>query len=134
MGGHERYLARGEVGHCCLFAQDRRAAHVAYRYILGKLEWSPLLRQMIVNVTADEIELANRITISVFPCTFRAPRGFSVPVAILDEFAFFRVEGVNVDKEIVDSIRPAMATFPRAKFLKVSSPYGKAGELWRCLL
>jgi hypothetical protein len=130
-GGHERFLAPGERGHIVLIAQDMRAARVDYRYILAKLENSPLLSQLIQEVRKEEIGLKNRITISIFPCSFRATRGFSIPVAILDELAFFRVEGVNVDKEIVDAIRPAMATFPRAKLIKISSPYAKAGELYR---
>jgi hypothetical protein len=75
--------------------------------------------------------LSNRLTISIFPCSFRATRGFSIPVAILDELAFFRIEGASVDKDIVDAIRPAQATFPKSKLIKISSPYMKAGELYR---
>ena len=73
----------------------------------------------------------NNLTISLFPCSFRATRGFSIPVAILDEVAFFRVEGVHVDKEVIDAIRPAQATFPNSKLIKISTPYGHQGELYR---
>jgi hypothetical protein len=104
---------------------------VLYRYILAKLEGSALLRQLIAEIRKEEIDLTNNLTISIFPCSFKATRGFSIPVAILDELAFFRVEGVNVDKEVIDAIRPAQATFPRAKLIKISSPYAKAGELYR---
>ena len=130
-GGHEQYLAPGERGHIVLIAQDKRAARVLYRYILGKLEGSQILSQLIQDVRAEEIDLTNGLTISIFPCSFRATRGFSIPVAILDEVAFFRVEGVNVDKEVIDALRPAQATFPRSKLIKVSSPYAKQGELYR---
>jgi len=65
------------------------------------------------------------------PCSFRATRGFSIPVAIIDELAFFRVEGAVVDKEVMDSIRPAQATFERSKLIKISSPYSQQGELYR---
>lgn len=130
-GGHEKHLAPGERGHIVLIAQDKRAARVLYRYIYGKLEASPLLSQLIENVTAEEIDLTNRLTISIFPASWKAPRGYSIPVACLDELAFFKVEGVNIDKEIIDSIRPAQATFPRSKLIKISSPYAKAGELYR---
>ncbi len=129
-GGHEQQLTAGERGHIVLIAQDKRAARVLYRYILAKLEGSRLLSQLIEDVRKEEIDLTNGLTISIFPCSFRATRGFSIPVAILDELAFFRVEGVNVDKEVIDAIRPAQATFPRSKLIKISSPYAKQGELY----
>ncbi len=111
-GSHEQYLAPGERGHILLVAQDKRAARILYRYILAKLENSELLSQLIQDVRREEIDLTNNLTVTIFPCSFRAPRGFSIPVAILDEVAFFRVEGVNVDKEVINAIRPAQATFP----------------------
>ena len=38
---------------------------------------------------------------------------------------------MNVDKEVIDAIRPAQATFVNSKLIKISSPYGKQGELYR---
>jgi len=130
-GGHEKYLAPGERGHVVLIAQDKRACRVLYRYILAKFENSPLLSQLLQEVRKEEIDLTNGLSISIFPCSFRAPRGFSVPVAIMDELAFFRHEGAVIDKEVIDSIRPGQATFPGAKLIKISSPYSKSGELYR---
>jgi len=130
-GGHEKYLAPGERGHIVLIAQDKRACRVLYRYILAKFENSPLLSQLLQDVRKEEIDLTNRLTISIFPCSFRAPRGFAIPVAILDELAFFRHEGAIIDKEVIDAIRPAQATFPNSKLIKISSPYSKSGELYR---
>jgi len=100
-----------------------RAARVMYRFILAKFEGSPVLSNLIADVRKEEIDLTNGLTVSIFPCSFRAVRGFAVPVAILDELAFFRVEGINVDKEVIDALRPAQATFPRSKLVKISSPY-----------
>ena len=130
-GGHENYLSPGERAHIVLIAQDKRAARVQYGYIQAKLEGSILLSQLVQEVRKEEIDLTNNLTITIFPCSFRATRGFSIPVVILDEVAFFRVEGVHVDKEVIDAIRPAQATFPRSKLIKISSPYGKQGELYR---
>jgi len=130
-GGHEKYLAPGERGHVILIAQDKRACRVLYRYILAKFENSPLLSQLLQEVRKEEIDLTNGLSISIFPCSFRAPRGFSVPVAIMDELAFFRHEGAIIDKEVIDAVRPAQATFPNAKLVKASSPYSKSGELYR---
>ena len=127
-GGHEDHLSPGERGHVVLIAQDKRAARVLYRYILAKLERSPLLSQLIQEVRKEEIDLTNQLTITIFPCSSRATRGFSVPVAVLDEVAFFKVEGVNVDKEVIDAVRPAQATFPRAKLIKISTPRGPGGS------
>jgi len=131
MGQHEKHLTAGERGHVVLIAQDKRACRVLYRYILAKFENSPLLSQLLQEVRKEEIDLTNGLSISIFPCSFRAPRGFSVPVAVLDELAFFRHEGAVIDKEVIDSIRPGQATFPGAKLIKISSPYSKSGELYR---
>jgi hypothetical protein len=52
-------------------------------------------------------------------------------VAIFDEIAFYRVDGVNVDRDVINSVRPAQAQFPRPKLVKISSPYAKQGELYQ---
>jgi hypothetical protein len=36
----------------------------------------------------------------------------------------------NPDHEIVNAIRPAMATIPGALLLGISSPYARRGVLW----
>jgi hypothetical protein len=36
----------------------------------------------------------------------------------------------NPDKEILDALRPAMATFPGARMFCVSSPYARRGVLF----
>jgi len=130
-GQHEKHLAPGERGTILLVAQDMRAAKVLFGYIKAKFEGSPLLSQLLQDIRKSEIDLTNNLSISIFPCSFRAPRGFSVPVAILDELAFFRHEGAIIDREVVDSIRPSQATFPNSKLIKASSPYSKSGELFR---
>ncbi|MDA2934046.1 hypothetical protein MYX82_06855, partial [Acidobacteria bacterium AH-259-D05] len=130
-GGHEEYLAPGERGHIVIIAQDRRGAGIVFSYIRAKFQGSPLLSQLIEDILKEEIRLTSNLSISVFPCNFRAPRGFAVPVFVTDELAFFRYEGANIDKEVLDSVRPGMATFPNSKLIKISSPYAKAGELYR---
>jgi len=131
MGGHEKHLSAGERGFILLIAQDRKAAKILYRYILAKFENSPLLSQLLKDVKGEEIDLTNNLTISVFSCTFRAPRGYSVPVALCDELGYWRTdESRNPDVEIIRSIKPAQVTFPRSKLIKISSPYAKAGVLY----
>jgi len=60
MGNYEQFLTPGERGIILLIAQDMRAARVLYRYIKAKLENSPLLSQLILNVTREEIELERK--------------------------------------------------------------------------
>ena len=45
--------------------------------------------------------------------------------------AAFREIEANPDTEILNALRPAMATVPGALLLSISSPYAKRGELWR---
>jgi len=131
MGGHEKHLSAGERGFILLIAQDRRAGKILYRYIRAKFENSPLLSQLLKDVKGEEIDLTNGLTIGIFPCTYRAPRGYSVPVACCDELGYWRTdESRNPDIEIIRSIRPAQVTFPRSKLIKISSPYAKAGILY----
>ncbi len=125
-------LSRGERGYIPVIAVDKKQASVVHTYIKDKLLASPALSQMIVNVTREEIELDNRITIAILPCIFRQLRGWSIPCAILDEVAVWRDEETlqNPAKEIIRAVRRGMATFPNAKLVKISSPFAKAGVVW----
>ena len=63
--------------------------------------------------------------------SFRAVRGYTVCAAILDEVAFWPAEdSANPDVEILNAIRPAVATVPGALLLGISSPYARRGVLW----
>jgi hypothetical protein len=78
-----------------------------------------------------EIELDNRITVAVYPCSYRAPRGITVVCGVADELAFWRDENyANPDREILRSIVLGMANVPDAKLVKISTPYGKSGALY----
>ena len=126
-------LAPGERGHVVTIAQTQRQARVCFSYILARLEKSPTLRTLIQGEPrADEVDLTNGITISVWPASFRSIRGISIVAAICDEVGFWRddVTGANPSGEILRAIRPAMATFPEAKLIKISSPYAKSGPVW----
>src|SRR5882762_10162198 len=126
-------LARGERGHVVVIASTQRQASVAFDYILARLEGSATLRKLIQGEPrADEVDLTNGITISVWPCNFRSIRGISIVCAICDEIAFWRdtETGANPATEVLKAIRPAMATFPTAKLVKITSPYAKQGVVW----
>jgi hypothetical protein len=128
---YSKALAPGERATMMVIAADRRQARVVFRYVLGLLEGVPMLAAMIERQTREAIHLANRVTIEVHTASFRTTRGYTVVGAILDEVAYWSVEGSsNPDHEIVNAIRPAMATIPGALLLGISSPYARRGVLW----
>ena len=130
------YLAPGEVGTVMVIACDRRQARVVMRYIQGFLTECPLLAAEVdrtVHSSAEgwSFELANRVTIEVHVPSFRRVRGYTVVAALLDEIAFWRAEdSANPDREVLEAIRPALATVPGSMLLAASSPYARRGVLW----
>ena len=122
-----RARARGFVP---LVAQDSRATRISRGYIFEYLRQSPVLRTLIEDERANELDLSNRITIACFPCTKTALRGWSNPAGGLNELAFWRLEGAaDSDVEVQASIRRGMLSFPSPRLIKISTPYMKAGVL-----
>lgn len=129
---YAQILAPGERGTVMVIAADRQQARTVFRYIAGLLDGVPMLARLIENRTKETITLTNRVNIEVHTASFRAVRGYTVVAAVLDEVAFWPTEdSVTPDSEIVQAIRPAMATVSGALLLGISSPYARRGELWR---
>jgi hypothetical protein len=130
-GAHERRVAKGERGVIPLVAQDARAVKVAFGYIRDYLTASPILAALVDgDPLASEITLTNGLSIMCFPCTLRSMRGFSIPAAVMDEVAFFRLEGqADSDVEIQTSIRRGMIGFDMTRLVKISTPYMRSGVL-----
>ena len=123
-------LAPGEIATIMVLAADRKQARSVFRYISGLLHSNPMLERMIVREDKEAIELSNRTAIEVHTASFRAVRGYTVACCIADEVAFWRSEdSANPDYEILNALRPAMATL-EGKLIALSSPYSKRGELW----
>ena len=78
------------------------------------------------------ITLTNRVVIEVHSCSFRAVRGYTVVACLADEIAFWTTDegGANPDHEVLNAVRPAMATVPGSMLLCASSPYARRGALW----
>ncbi len=129
----ERYVLKpGEMGTLMVLAADRKQARVLMRYIKANFQNSELLSHMIARDTQTEIELSNGITIEITTANYRTLRGYTVVGAICDELAFWRSEdSSNPDTEVLNALRPAMATVPNARLLCISSPYSRRGELWK---
>ena len=125
-------LVKGERGICLVVAADQRQADVILDYAEAIFRGSPVLAQLIESRTARELKLTNGITIEVRAADHRRLRGITIILAIADEVAFFATaEGaVNLDHEILEAVRPALATVNGQLFL-ISSPYSRTGELWR---
>jgi phage terminase large subunit-like protein len=132
-GFRDHNLSRGDRGYVMLIAPTKRQAQIAMRYIHAGLRSSSLLWRSVVEVRRDEIELIHGVTIACYPCSHVAVRGVSVICCICDELAFWRHEETSAspEEEVLAALRPAMAAFPTAKLIKISTPYRKEGILWR---
>ncbi len=124
-------LAPGERATVMVIAADRRQARVVLRYIAGFFDHVPLLQPLVERRTAEALHLFTGVTVEVHTGSFRAVRGYTVAAAICDEIAFWRAEdSANPDTEILNGLRPGMATVPGALLLCISSPYARRGALW----
>jgi hypothetical protein len=125
------YLTAGERATVSVIAADRKQASTILRYVRGMLG-VPLLGGMIERETNDAIDLRNRVSIEIATANYRTVRGKTIVAGLADELAFWQSDdlGANPDVEIINALRPAMATIPRAMLLKASSPYSRKGVLW----
>src|SRR5262245_5854736 len=127
-----RFLGPGEVGTVMVVAADRRQARVIMRYCLGLLKSTPMLAQQIEGEGAESVRLRNRIVIEVHTASFRTTRGYTIVAALLDELAVWSTdeESSEPDIEVINAIKPGMATIPDAMLLCASSPHARKGALW----
>jgi hypothetical protein len=131
-GGHAETAAKGEIVMIPLIAQDAKAAQIAFSYIRAYLMENPVLAAEVKDVLAEQIVLKNGVVIRCFPCTRVTTRGYSIPVAVLDEVSFFRLEGsANSDAEIQAAVRRGMIAFSgTSRLIKISTPYLAEGIMW----
>src|SRR5262249_28763843 len=126
------YLAPGEIGTCMIIAKDRAQARSIKRYVSGLLRETPMLAPLIEDETAESIRLRNRINIEIHAASYRSTRGYTIVAALLDEVAFWESDETSAapDIEIVNAVKPGMATIPGAMLLCASSPHARRGALW----
>ena len=123
-------LVPGERGVLLIVAPDQTQADIVLDYTEAAFQQSPILRQLIEQRTQRELKLTNHIDISVRAASFRNLRGLTLLCAICDESAFFYNENsANPDSEILNAVRPGLAT-TRGPLFMISSPYARRGELW----
>lgn len=128
---HSGYLAPGERGVIPILAASVTQAGRAFMHAKGIIQHSPVLAELIDgDPTADTIRLTTLVDIEVRPANFRTVRSITAVAAIADEIAFWQIEGAaNPDSEILNALRPALATTGGPLFV-ISSPYAKRGELY----
>jgi hypothetical protein len=112
-------------------APDQRQATIVLDYAAAAFEQSPILKQLIANRTSDTLELTNGISIEVRAASFRRLRGPTYIAVICDEAAFWHSdESANPDIEIVNAVRPGLAT-TGGPLIIASSPFARKGILWQ---
>jgi hypothetical protein len=128
---HSGILAAGECGLVLCLAQNQWTAAVAFGYAVAIFESQPLFRGLVVNRTADTLSLSTGIDLEIRPASFRALRGVTAVAVIADEAAFWYTDetSANADTEILNAVRPALAT-TGGPLVVISSPYGKREEVY----
>lgn len=125
------HLSPGERGHIVVLAAQRKQAAAIMDYVKAILN-DPRLRPLVNRDLSESIDLAGSVRIEVVTASISAVRSRTVIAALCDEIAFWESEeaSANPDAEILNALRPAMATIPRAMLLAASSPYARRGALW----
>jgi hypothetical protein len=127
---YRQHLSPGERGMVLIVATDRKQARTILRYIRALLTRIPMLARMIEKETAESFDLTNAVTIEIGTASFKSVRGYTTVAALLDELAFWPTDdSADPDYEVINAIRPGMATIPNAMLLCASSPYAKKGAL-----
>jgi hypothetical protein len=128
---YRKYLSPGERGTVLIIAANRKQARVIFRYVRGLLLGVPMLRELVERETAASFDLHQDVTIEVHSASFRTTRGYTIVAALCDEIAFWPTDdAAEPDYEVLNALRPGMATIPGAMLLCASSPYARRGALW----
>ena len=127
------HLIPGERAVVMVIARDRKQARVILDYVRALLAGVPMLAPLVMRETAEVIDLDNGVSIEIHTCSYRSIRGRTVVAGLLDELAFWQTDdgAANPDSEILQALRPAMASVPGSVLLCASSPYARRGELYR---
>jgi hypothetical protein len=131
LAGHEKKLAKGEVGCVAICAPTKWQGRVCRDYLRSIFD-TPLLENEIEDESSAGFTLTNGNEIQILAGDFRTVRGFTLIAAIVDEVAFFGYDDegkVRSDTELIRAIRPALAT-TRGKLVAITSPYATKGWTW----
>ena len=123
-------LVSGERAVLPIIASKTRQARKAFGYVVGIVEASPILSGLVINQTSEALALSTRVDVEIQPASWRGNRGDTYAAVLGDEVAFWRSdESANPDAEILNAIRPALAT-TGGPIVMITSPYAKRGEAY----
>ncbi|WP_322407434.1 terminase large subunit [Idiomarina sp. PL1-037] len=122
-------LSAGEIATAMVIAADRKQARAIFRYVQGIVDGSPMLSTMVLRETTESLELTNRNAIEITTASHRRTRGYTCSLVLADEIAFWYQDGANPDREIINALRPSLATLG-GKLIALSSPYARKGVLY----
>ena len=125
-------LARGERGVVMLIAADRKQARVTFGYVTALIDSVPALHKLVAARTKETVEFTTNTAIEIATASMVTTRGYTLLGVICDEIAFWRSEdSAQPDREILNALRPGMASIPNSLLVAISTPYSRRGELFR---
>ncbi|MBZ9817279.1 hypothetical protein [Mesorhizobium sp. CA7] len=127
-------LVPGETGRLMYMSYNAKQAGIAFDYSKSIFTDLPLFAQQVEKIGADVIELKTNIGLEVRAASWRGLRGVTSIGAIFDELAFFQSEehSANTDTEILNAIRPSLAT-TSGPLIAISSPFARMGEVFQAV-
>jgi len=130
-GGHEEHLTRGETAMFPIVCPTKLLTRVTFDYFTGTVLDTPVLRaELVEEPTTERLRFTRRREIVCLPCVAAVARGWSIPVAIENESAFFRFEGnANSDVEVRAALRRGMLSSPNPREFTTSTLYLPSGIL-----
>lgn len=129
---HQDRLRPGERAQVMCLACDRDQAAIVKNYTRSYFDLIPALDGLVTSETKDGFSLSNRVDVTVATNNFRSVRGRPLAIAILDELAYFRDENsASPDEELYVALKPSFKTLPGSMIVAISSPYRRAGLLYR---
>jgi len=125
-------LAIGERPLVLCLGQIAKQAAIAYGYVAGIIESTPLLAGLVKTKLAETLSLTNGVDVEIRAASLRGLRGITAVAIIADEIAFWYSDdtgSANPDSAILDAVRPSLAT-TGGPLIAISSPYARRGEVF----
>jgi hypothetical protein len=125
-------LRPGERALCMCLACDRDQAKIILEYTRSYFADIAPFRAMVRRETANGLELNNGVDIAIATNSYRATRGRTLRLVIMDECAFYRDDASAVpDEETYRAVAPGLARLPGSMLIGISTPYARRGLLYR---
>ena len=126
-------LRPGESPLCLALACDRDQSKIILNYTRSYFTDIAALQKLVRRETATGLRLSNGVEVAIGTNNFRSVRGRPILCVVLDECAFYRDEtSARPDEETYKALTPGMLTMqPDAMLIGISTPYRKAGLLYR---